>query len=360
MTNGYAMPQLTPHAGHACKCRQPVPETHAQGVAIMSDSVVVSGKLTGLLEPLPNTPAFRTPGGEGWLESLKQALSRFSPLERQSMRGSPINASGVFDPWAAVPIDLLIQRLETPWFPAMMNKKGLLPYMQPIARIADGSIFAYEALARAQVEGRLVSGGEIVDAARAHGAMFQFDQVSRTTAIRTCGPKLLGDEKLFINFIPMVIYDPELCLQSCWKAAQESGTSLTRLVFEVVESEQFPDIEHLKRILKTYQDRGAEVALDDLGTGHTALSYIDELSPDYIKLAKGLIPEAPKADDLKLVRGLVEHAKSRGITVLVEGVETEAQLKAAADLGIDLAQGWLIGKPAADPVRNTCQVRLAA
>lgn len=354
------MPQLSRHAGHACKCRQPVPETRPQGVAILSDSPMVSGKLSGMLEPLPNTPAFRTALGEGWLESLKEALARFSPIERQSMRGSPIDAAGGFDPWGAVAIDTLIERLETQWFPAMMNRGGLIPYMQPIARVADGSVFAYEALARAEIDGRLIGGGQIVDAARAHGAMFQFDQVSRTTAIRTCGPKLLGDEKLFINFIPMVIYDPELCLQSCWAAAKESNTPLSSLVFEVVESEQFPDIEHLKRILKTYQDHGAQVALDDLGTGHTALSYIDELSPNYIKLAKGLIPESPRADDLKLVRGLVEHAKGRGITVLVEGVETEAQLKAAADLGIDLAQGWLLGRPAPEPVRNACPMKIAA
>jgi EAL domain-containing protein (putative c-di-GMP-specific phosphodiesterase class I) len=220
---------------------------------------------------------------------------------------------------------------------------------------AHGSTFGFEALARAEVDGQLKNGGDLVDAARAHSALFQFDQIARTHAIRSCGPKLQGDEKLFVNFLPMVIYDPKICLRTCREAATEAGVDLSSLVFEVVESEEFPDINHLKTILEHYQENGAGVALDDLGTGQTALSYIEELSPDYIKLAKGLVPEKPRFSDLHLVRGIVEHAKRRGITVLLEGVETEDQLSAAQDLGIDLIQGWLTGRPAAEPVRQQPQ-----
>ncbi len=346
--------------GHKCKCQQDVPELSTHGVAVWSEQSVISGKLAEDFLPLEGTPAFRTPPGEGWLEKLKSCVTALSPLERGSVRGSVIDAEGRFDPWQASPIDTLLARIETPWFPQVLNSGGLTPHMQPIARTGDGSIYAFEALARAEVCGELKNGGQLVDAARAHHALFQFDQVGRTTAIRSCGPKLVGDEKLFVNFIPMVIYDPNICLRTCWQAAQESGVPLSSLVFEVVESEQFPDMAHLKRILTTYREKGAGVALDDLGTGYTALSYIDELQPDYIKLAKDLIPTDPRREDLSMVRGIVEHAKRAGITVLAEGIETEAQLQAARDLGIDLAQGWLIGRPAAEPVRNGLSRKRAA
>ena len=224
---------------HSCKCRQPVATIEATGVAIISDSEIVTGKLLGRFERLADTPAIRTPPTDTWLADLKTVLATFSPIERQAMRASPIDAAGQFNPWNAIAIDTLIERLESPWFPGMLNGGRLLSHLQPIARSADGTTFGFEALARAEIDGKLLNGGQIIDAARAHGAMFQFDQIGRTTAIRNCGPKLIAGEKLFINFIPMVIYDPALCLKSCWAAAQEAGVPLSSLVFEVVESEQF-------------------------------------------------------------------------------------------------------------------------
>lgn len=346
--------------GHKCKCQQDVPELDIQGVAIWSEQPTISGKLAESFERIEGTPAYRTRPGADWLEQIRASVMTLSPLELGSVRGAVISADGRFDPWQASPIDTLLDRIETPWFPGVLNSGGLKPHMQPIARTSDGSIFAFEALARAEVGGELKNGGQLVDAARAHHALFQFDQIGRTTAIRSCGPKLIGDEKLFVNFIPMVIYDPTICLRTCWQAADEAGVPLSKLVFEVIESEQFPDMEHLRRILTTYREKGAGVALDDLGTGYTALSYIDELHPDYIKLAKDLIPLEPRREDLSMVRGIVEHAKRAGITVLAEGIETEAQLQAARDLGIDLVQGWLIGRPAAEPVRTGLQQRRAA
>jgi len=293
--------------------------------------------------------------GANWPERLEAILNGLSPIERTSIRGAYLDGAGKCDPWKAVDADSLLIQARSAWLPGVLNERRLVAHLQPIVRASDRSTFGFESLARAEVDGQLKNGGDLVDAARAHRALFQFDQIARTHAIRSCGPKLQGDEKLFVNFLPMVIYDPKICLRTCWEAAQEVGVALSSLVFEVVESEAFPDIAHLKHILEHYQENGAGVALDDLGTGHTALSYIEELSPNYIKLAKGLIPEKPRFGDLHLVRGIVEHAKRRNVTVLLEGVETEDQLHAANDLGIDLIQGWLTGRPAAEPVRTQAQ-----
>ena len=337
---------------HNCTCRLPVVDLRARGIALWSEDPVVGAKLSTTLSMRDSAPGVFRIDGTDWPERLGAALNNLSPIERISLRGAYLDDSGSCDPWKAVDADSLMAQARSPWLPGVLNERRLICHLQPIVRADDGSTFGFEALARAEVDGRLKNGGEIIDAARAHRAIFQFDQIARTHAIRSCGPKLHGDEKLFVNFLPMVIYDPKICLQTCWEAAQEAGIDISSLVFEVVESEAFPDIAHLKRILGHYQEQGAGVALDDLGTGHTALSYIEELSPNYIKLAKGLIPEKPRFGDLHLVRGIVEHAKRRNVTVLLEGVETEEQLCAAKDLGIDLIQGWLTGRPAAEPVRT--------
>lgn len=340
---------------HNCTCRLPVVDLPSSGIALWSDSPVVGAKLATTLPMHDSASGVFRIDGTGWPERLESILNDLSPIERASIRGAYLDGSGKCDPWKAVNADSLLIQARSAWLPGILNERRLVAHLQPIVRASDRSTFGFEALARAEVDGRLMNGRDLVDAARAHSALFQFDQIARTCAIRSCGPKLHGDEKLFVNFLPMVIYDPTICLRTCWEAAQDAGIALSSLVFEVVESEAFPDVAHLKRILEHYQSRGAGVALDDLGTGHTALSYIDELGPDYIKLAKGLIPENPRFGDLHLVRGIVEHAKRRDITVLLEGVETEDQLHAAKDLGIDLIQGWLTGRPAAEPVRTQPQ-----
>jgi len=158
----------------------------------------------------------------------------------------------------------------------------------------------------------------------------------------------------------MTVREPVAAFAPVWEAAEAVGADVRRLVFEVVESEAFPDIGHLRRMLDELRSRGTKVALDDLGTGNSALTYIDELAPDFIKLAKGLIPEHPKQDDLLLVRGLVDHAHLRGIRVIAEGIETQRQFHAVQSLDVDYIQGWLVGKAEATPRRDLGMDRLRA
>lgn len=298
--------------------------------------------------------------GDDWAARVKTFLQGLSPVERDEVKATGVSPDGTWQAWNAVSAATFMERQNSPWLPRVLNDNAMFPYYQPIIEMETGRTIAFEALMRANVDGRLISGGELVDAARAHNALFQFDQKARTRAITHAADRVLPGELLFVNFTPMVIYDPAICLQTTWEAAQAAGWRMDKLVFEVVESEAFPDIPHLRHILDAYRERGCTVALDDIGTGHTALSYIEELRPDIIKIAKGLLPDRPHPDDLGLVRGLVEHAHNRGITALIEGVETPEQLEAAREMGIDLVQGYLLGRPAAEPVRPHSQLRMAA
>lgn len=347
-----------PGAGHAaqpshvCRCRSNVDTQGPQGAAAWSYSPVVATKLARAFGNPDAAGAVRIVG-EGWPERLRDFAGALSPIERATVRACSVDVAGEVDAWRATPIETFLHRQSTPWLPRVLNDGLLTTHYQPIVDVASGRTIGYEALARAELDGVHYGGGQLVDAARAHDALFQFDQQARTTAIRDGGDRLRAGELLFINFIPMVIYDPAVCLRTTWEAARAAGWQMDKLVFEVVESERFPDIGHLRAILDAYRDQGCGVALDDLGTGHTALSFIDELRPDVIKLAKGLMPERPRPHELALVRGLVEHARNKGITTLIEGVETPEQLDAARELEIDLVQGYLLGKPAAEPVRAT-------
>ncbi|CAN5772807.1 hypothetical protein BH11PLA1_BH11PLA1_04800 [soil metagenome] len=341
-------------APHACRCRSQVAEVATLGVQLWSESEVVAFKLDELRTRSGSGGAESSPvtlSAAHWEADMEEFLATLSPIERSDVKAAGLGEDGTAQSWTAIPADTFLLRQKSSWLPHVLNETLIFPHYQPIVDIRANRTVAFEALMRANVDGRLVSGGELVDACRAHNALFQFDQKARTKAIRHSAGKLHDDELLFVNFTPMVIYDPKICLQSTWEAAQAVGWKMEKLVFEVIESETFPNIDHLRHILDTYREHGCGVALDDFGTGHTSLSYIEELRPNYIKLAKELLPDRPRRNDLALVRGLVDHAKNRGITTLIEGVETPEQLDAAHELGIDLVQGYLLGRPAAEPMR---------
>jgi len=335
-----------------CECRQALSADVPVGAMLMARSAGVRDKMAVDFEPDPEREELFPVRGEGWLGRLQELIGRLSPLERESLLAVAIDAEGRSDPWQAIPIDAFVNRVSSPWLPALLNESQLRAYFQPIVRVASLEICAFEALMRARVDGQLISAGRIIDAARAHNALFQFDRQAREAAIRQGWSQMRPGEKLFINFAPSVIYDPNVCLQATWKVASEINCDLSALVFEVVESETFPQIEHLRSILETYRDHGANVALDDLGSGKTALTFIDELQPDLIKLDRKLLPLRPRPHDIRLVKGLTEYAHGRGIEVLIEGVETREQLDAVLATGADLVQGWLFGRPAPEPQRR--------
>jgi diguanylate cyclase (GGDEF)-like protein/PAS domain S-box-containing protein len=163
-------------------------------------------------------------------------------------------------------------------------------------------------------------------------------------------PKLADDQILFVNFTPTAIYDPEVCLRTTWAIARRLGLSIERICFEVVETEEFPDLAFLARILDEYRAQGAMVALDDLGAGHSSLSYLETLRPDVVKLDReliaGLAEDAPRQ---RLLGAMIDYAHELDIRVVAEGIETEDDLAATRALGADLGQGWYLGRPAAEP-----------
>ena len=178
--------------------------------------------------------------------------------------------------------------------------------------------------------------------------MRAFDALARITAIRQLYPRLAAGELLFVNFAPGVIYNPNVCLQTTFKACREVGADFSRLVFEVTEGETYPDLPLLRSILERYRHEGACIALDDLGSGHTSLSYMEQLRPDIVKLDRTLIKglhESPAA--LRLVTALTRYAHDLDIRVVAEGLEQPGELEALKETGVDFVQGYFLGRPSA-------------
>ena len=217
---------------------------------------------------------------------------------------------------------------------------------QPIVTLPDRRQVGFEALLRATApDGAPVMPDVLFPAAQAAGWTHLIDRVGRTTALRGAGGWLPGDQMLFINFIPTSIYRPEVCLRTTEAAAREAGIGLEQVVFEVTESHEVRDVDHLESVFDYYRSHGCKVALDDLGAGYSSLNLLVRLRPDVVKLDKDIVQALPDATSRAVVAAIVEIAHSYGGQVLAECVETEEQAAVATDLGVDLGQGWLFGRP---------------
>lgn len=223
-------------------------------------------------------------------------------------------------------------------------------HYQPIFDVRSMTVVAYEALLRVTDTSTnlTIPPVELFTAAMQGGWHQALDQAARRTAILGAGGWLHGNQ-LFVNFLPSSIYNPSTCLRTTEAAAAEAGVPMDQLVFEVVESEHIVSIPSLRAIFDRYHEMGAKVALDDLGADHSTLAVAEALEPDIMKIDGAISRQLPAADAVSFVQRAVALARAIDSKVLIEGVEEPVQLDCALDLGVDLAQGHLLGHPGPAP-----------
>jgi EAL domain-containing protein (putative c-di-GMP-specific phosphodiesterase class I) len=255
----------------------------------------------------------------------------------------------------------LLAHMTGRWLVELLAERRLTTHFQPIVRThAPEDVFAYECLVRGvDPAGKLISPGQLYDAARDASLLYHLDRSARLQHIKAAHQQGL-QQVVFINFNPSSIYDPEFCLRSTIAAIEGTDMPPENFVFEVVESDHVTDIERLPKILEYYRRAGFRVALDDLGAGYSSLNMLGMLRPDFIKLDMQLI-RGIDCDPYKgeIVGKLIESAHNLGVEVIAEGIETAGEWNWAAIHGADYTQGYLFGKPCAQP-QPSCAVGGAA
>ncbi|MCO8126302.1 EAL domain-containing protein [Acidimicrobiia bacterium EGI L10123] len=118
------------------------------------------------------------------------------------------------------------------------------------------------------------------------------------------------------------------------------------LCLELTESSLASDPDSAVRIVGELRDHGVAFAVDDFGTGYASLSYLDRFSPEFVKIDRvfidGMLTDARR---LALVRSAIDIAHTFGAVTVAEGVESDAQRQRLRELGCDLIQGHLVGRP---------------
>ncbi len=121
-----------------------------------------------------------------------------------------------------------------------------------------------------------------------------------------------------------------------------AGIDPGRVSIEITESALLSDLETVAGRLERLRQEGIRVALDDFGTGYASLAYLGSLPLDALKIDRGLIARIGTSErDRIVVQSIFRLARDLGLTIIVEGVESTAQLMLLAEWGCDLYQGFL-------------------
>ena len=127
---------------------------------------------------------------------------------------------------------------------------------------------------------------------------------------------------------------------------RRSGVHPSCIEFEVTESAVMSDVEDAAKMLERLKGDGVSIALDDFGTGYSSLSYLSQFPINKLKIDRSFIHNIdtdPRS--LAIAETVIALGKKLGMTVIAEGIESQAGIKLLADIGCDLGQGFFISKP---------------
>jgi len=216
---------------------------------------------------------------------------------------------------------------------------------QPIVDVNARRVWAYEALVR----GRNGEGaGWVLDQVTDENR-YAFDQSCRVKAIELAARLFPTEDRpiLSINFLPNAVYSPAACLRATTEAADRTGFPIDRIMLEFTESERIENVDHVKSIIHEYQKRRLLTAVDDFGAGFSGLNLLADFRTEVIKLDMGLIRDVDS--DLgrrAIIHGILATARLLDVTVVAEGVETDAEMATLCTLGIARMQGFRFARPA--------------
>jgi EAL domain-containing protein (putative c-di-GMP-specific phosphodiesterase class I) len=211
---------------------------------------------------------------------------------------------------------------------------------QPIVRANDGSPYGFEALLRTR-ETSLPHPGAVIDAARRLGRMHDLGRAVRQAA---AAPWLSRSDRghLFVNLHATDLDDEALLSDESPLAAIAE-----RVVLEITERMSLDEVSDVPRKVGRLRELGYRIAIDDLGAGYSGLTSFALLEPEVAKLDMSLVQGVhASATKRRIVRSVRELCNELGILVVAEGIESDDDRRVLVDLGCDLLQGYLLGRPA--------------
>ena len=232
-----------------------------------------------------------------------------------------------------------------------VERGEIIAHFQPVISLSDGTIQAFEALARWQHPTRgLLPPSEFLDLAESSGLITEVGAGVRRHAFR-CAEEWRGvnpvaaTTRLWVNVSPTELTNDRL-IEDLALALTCARLDAERLTVEITESTVIRDEDGAHRAMNQLREIGVHLSIDDFGTGYSSLARLAEFPIDMLKIPKPFVDRLLGINpDVTFVDAILRLAGSLGLSTCSEGIEHAAQARQLIDLGCDFAQGYLYCKP---------------
>lgn len=226
----------------------------------------------------------------------------------------------------------------------------LLLHCQPKVSFHTGRIEGVEALLRwPHPEMGWIQPDDFIPLAEQTGLIRQLNSWSLRAAIRQSRvwQDAGVDVSVAMNLSARTLHDPQL-VSMIESMLRKSAVSPPWLTVEITESAVMTDPERARETITQLHDMGMRISIDDFGTGYSSLAYLARLPVDEIKVDRSFVLEMARDESsLAIVRSTIRLGHDLGLRVVAEGIEDEETWELLTEMGCDLGQGFLLGRPAA-------------
>ncbi|HEX8050479.1 MAG TPA: EAL domain-containing protein [Solirubrobacterales bacterium] len=219
---------------------------------------------------------------------------------------------------------------------------------QPIRSLASGGIERYELLLRMTGEsGELLPAASFIEAAERSGMVQELDRWVVARALELIGERERAGApvSLHMNISGASVTDLSV-LEFIERRLDEGGADPARCTFEITQTARVEDFDTAAGFADRLTEFGCEVAIDDYGAGFGPFAYLKKVPFDVIKIDGTFIREMSRNDaDQLVVQAIVQIARGLGKQTIAEFVEDEDTRTMLRDYGVDMAQGYHLGRP---------------
>ncbi|MCF6250636.1 MAG: EAL domain-containing protein [Methylococcaceae bacterium] len=237
------------------------------------------------------------------------------------------------------------------WVPlirkALLENKFFLVF-QPVVDLTDGNISHYEVLIRMKgLENEVVSPADFIPVAERMGLIHKIDLwvIDQSINFLAALPTNMSNISLAVN-LSSVAFQDESLLPTIKEKLELSWVDANRITFEITETAAVDNFEQTRNMITKIRALGCKFALDDFGAGFCSFNYLKTFPVDYVKIDGQFIRNLINDEtDQVLVKSMAEIATKLGKKTIAEFVETPEAISKLREMGINMAQGYIFGKP---------------